>query len=71
MHMTKEKGTYIQCQHCGAIYHIDRTVPIDKMYVASTCPECNEYGKGLNCGSNKDDLYELMDINSDPRYYEY
>lgn len=65
-----EQGCWIQCQHCGNIYHIDRNVPIDKLYVTSVCPRCGET-KGLNCGNNKDDVYLFENINIDPRYYEY
>lgn len=66
----KEEGTYIQCTHCGAIYWIERKVPIDKLYVAAYCNECGN-PKGLNLGDDADCIYELLDINIDPRYYEY
>ena len=66
----KQDGTYIQCTECGAIYWIDREVPIDRLYVDAYCGKC-ENERGLNLGSDEDCIYELMDINIDPRYYEY
>ena len=68
---SKDKGCWIQCQQCGDIYWIEEEVPIDKLYVASVCPRCGDYGNGLNCGDNKDDLYLYMNENLDPRYYMY
>ena len=67
----KEQGTWIQCQQCGEIYFIQESVPIDKLYVASFCPRCNEYTKGLNCGDSIEDIYLFANINVDPRYYQY
>jgi hypothetical protein len=69
--MAKERGTYVQCQHCGEIYFIKESVPTEQLYVASECPRCGEYDKGLNCGSNEDYIYEFMNVVVDPRYYEY
>lgn len=71
MKIVSEQGCWIQCQHCGRIYHIRDTVPIDKLYVTSFCPRCNDYTTGLNCGRNKDELYLYANVNVDPRYYEY
>lgn len=66
----KQEGTWIQCTECGAIYWIDQEVPIDRLYVASYCKKC-ENEKGVNLGSDKDHIYEFMDINIDPRFYKY
>ena len=71
MSTEKKQGTWIQCLHCGHIYYTKAKLPLDKLYVASDCPGCGEYTKGLNCGNDEADIYELMDINMDPRYYEY
>lgn len=71
MNTESKQGTWIQCQFCGEIYHIEEKVPIDKLYVATVCPKCDEYGKGLNCGSSKEEIYTFMNENVDPRYYEY
>ena len=71
MSTEKKQGTWVQCQHCGYVYHIKEKVPIERLYVVSDCPGCGEYTKGLNCGSEKEDIYELMDISMDPRYYKY
>lgn len=68
---SKNKGCWIQCNQCGYVYWTEEEVPIDRLYVASFCPGCNEYGNGLNCGDSKDDLYLYADINRDPRYYQY
>lgn len=68
---TKRDGTYVQCRDCGHIYYIEENIPINKLYITSFCPKCDEYGRGLNCGNSKDDLYLYCDVNADPRYYEY
>ena len=70
MYVSKEKGTWIQCANCGKVYHIAQNVPIDEMYVTSYCPGC-EHKRGLNLGDNKDDIGLYIDVNMDPRYYEY
>ena len=71
MNHRERSGTFIQCCHCGRICRIDDDVPIDKLYITSFCPRCDEYTKGLNCGSSKDDIYEFYDCTKDPRYYQY
>lgn len=67
----KEQGTWIQCAHCGEVYWTKEDVLIDRLYVTSYCPGCDEYGKGLNCGSDESDIYVYMNENYDPRYYTY
>ena len=69
MNAGKEK-TYVQCQNCGHIYYIEQTVPIDKLYIASVCPECEEDVKVLNCGNKEEDLYFYYDPVLDERYYK-
>ena len=66
----KQDGTWIQCTVCGNIHWIDRKVPIDRLYVAAYCNKC-ENPKGLNLGDDVEHIYEFMDINMDPRSYEY
>ena len=70
MDLRKKDGTWIQCTSCGSIYHIDADVPIDKLYVASECQRCGHH-QGLNCGSDRDDIYYFADSNLDGRYYRY
>ena len=67
----KDRGCWIQCQVCGHIYWTEEDVLIDKLYITSDCPGCGEYGIGLNCGDDQDDIYEYMNLNFDPRYYTY
>lgn len=66
----KEKKTWIQCTDCGKMYYIKKNVPIDKLYVVSVCPRCN-CEKGLNCGNDEEDVYLYVNVNVDPRYYQY
>lgn len=70
MGTSKSRGTFIQCQNCGHIYTTEDRIPIDEMYVASICPRC-DWERGLNCGSDENDICLYRDINVDPRYYEY
>lgn len=65
---SKERATLIQCTTCGKIYEINRKVSIENLYVASSCPRCG-CRIGLNCGHTIEDLYELSNVNVDPRYY--
>ena len=64
----KERTTLIQCTNCGKVYEVSREVSIEKLYVASICPRCG-CRIGLNCGQTIEDLYELSNINIDPRYF--
>lgn len=67
---SKDKGCWIQCSQCGHIYWIEEDVPIDKLYVTSVCPRCDN-NVGLNCGDDENDIYVYMNENLDPRYYKY
>ena len=66
----KEKGCWVQCQNCGHIYHIERYVPIDKLYITCECPKCDS-SQGLNLGDNEDNIYLYYDANMDFRFYQY
>ena len=68
---SRDKGCWIQCTNCGAIYWIEEEVSIDKLYVASYCPKCGEYGNGLNCGDKEEDIIIYADPVLDKRYYQY
>ena len=62
----KKKRTWIQCNECGHIYQIPHSVPIDKLYVATHCPNCESIS-GLNLGDDEDDIYLYMNPNIDNR----
>ena len=70
MYISEKKRTFVQCQHCGALYQIQRKLPVDAFYIESECPDCG-YNVGLNCGESKEDVYELININLDQRFYRY
>lgn len=67
----KDRGCWVQCQQCGYVYWLEEEVPIDKLYVASVCARCGEYGNGLNCGSDQSEIYDCYNLNLDERYYMY
>ena len=71
MYFKDKSCTWIQCQSCGNVYSTDQYVPIDKLYITSYCPRCDDCTTGLNCGDSKDDLYLFYDCTNDPRYYQY
>ena len=66
----KKERTFVQCLNCGHIHIIERRIPMERSIIRSCCPKC-EWGKGLNCGYNEDDLRELQDYFLDARYYNY
>ena len=63
-----QEGTYIQCTNCGEIYRIDYEIPLENVYVTCYCSKC-EHERGLNLGSDQDDLYANLDPVLDERYY--
>lgn len=67
----KDKGNWIQCTKCGHIYFVEEEVPIDRLYVASVCARCGEYGNNLNCGDKEEDIVIYADPILDERYYMY
>lgn len=66
----KGKGCWVQCTTCGEIYHIEDTVPIDKLYVATICPKCDNY-RAINCGDKEEDVAIYYDPFLDERFYQY
>lgn len=69
MSTERKKGyTWIQCQTCGKIYQISRSVPIDETFIAINCSECG-ITAGLNLGDEKDDIYLYMNPNVDNRVF--
>ena len=67
---TDPKGTWVQCTSCGEIYFIEETVPIDKLYVTSICPRCDDC-TAINCGNKEDDIILYCDQYLDERYFRY
>ena len=66
---TKEReNTYIQCQNCGKLYQIDRKISVNVSITRTECPRCGSYS-GLNCGSDKSDIYLYLNPNVDERYF--
>ena len=60
-----------QCNCCGSIHKASSKYKPkgDEIYRRLWCDKCGEYTWQLYCGDNEDDLYELYDINIDPRIY--
>lgn len=67
---SKGKGCWVQCTQCGKIYHIEASVPIDKLYVTAVCPKCDNY-KAINCGDKEEDVYAYYNPCLDERFYQY
>lgn len=68
MGTVKKKGCWLQCTHCGRIYHTEENVPSDKLYVNSYCAKCG-HTRALNCGEDKSEIYHYYDPVLDERYY--
>ena len=68
--MKRDKEIF-QCSCCGSIYKVDDKYKPrgDDIYEALWCSKCKEYTMQLYCGNDIDDLYELYDVNIDPRMY--
>lgn len=60
----------IQCSRCGHIYNTNQFLNEDDTYIDSICPKCGN-SRGLFVGNNIIDMYELYDVNVDPRFYNY
>lgn len=63
-------GNFVQCQYCGNIYYTEQEIPIDQLMVNIVCPKC-KYGRALNCGESKEDIYLYMNESIDPNFYLY
>lgn len=64
----KKKNTWIQCNECGKIFQIPRSVPIEELYTIARCPRCG-FMMGLNLGDKKEDIYLYGNPNLDERYF--
>ena len=64
------RRTWVQCTQCGRISYIDESVPIDKLYVKTTCEKCGN-AKAINCGSKKEDIVLYYDPYLDERWFRY
>ena len=62
-----------QCGCCGTIHKVDsRYKPKeDIIYVPLWCDKCRSMTMQLYCGDEENGLYELYDVNMDPKYYKY
>lgn len=70
MDVVKQQGVWAQCTQCGNIDFLDISVPIDTLYITTTCKKCKNH-KALNCGSDKNSIYLYYDNTKDPRWYHY
>ena len=64
----KKKETWIQCNECGKIHQIQRSVPVEELYTTAKCPRCG-FMTGLNLGDKQEDIYIYYDVTKDERYY--
>lgn len=67
----EENKTWVQCRHCGEIYQVYNQYQSDVLFIDSWCPECETENDALVLGEDIDDIYIMMDINLDGRYYTY
>ena len=68
--MSRDKEIF-QCSCCGNIHRVSEKYKPrgDTIYVTLWCEKCKDYTTQLYCGDNIKDLYELYDVNIDPRMY--
>ena len=65
-----ESRTFVQCCHCGKVYSIELIDNLEDIYINSYCASCG-YHKALNCGEDKNDLYNLYNPLIDDRFFIY
>ena len=70
--MSRDKEIF-QCSCCGHINRVDvKYKPQEnEIYVPMWCERCRDQTTQLYCGDNINDLYELYDVNIDPKFYKY
>lgn len=62
---------YWQCQQCGEMHQIDDKYKPkeDRIYAKLWCEKCKTYVQMLDCGEDVVDIYEIYNLNVDPKYY--
>ena len=70
MDTIKQQGVWTQCTQCGNIDFLNISVPVDTLYITTTCKKCKN-NKALNCGDKQEDIYMYYNSSLDRRYYQY
>lgn len=65
-----QDGSYVQCLNCGRIHRMKEALSVEIFISKIKCPYCGG-NKGINCGTNIEDISLYMSENIDPRYYKY
>ena len=66
------KGQQYQCQICGALQWSKESFDIEgDLFVKMKCKHCHETTSHLWVGENETDVYEMYNVNADPRFYQY
>ena len=69
--MSGSRVQWVQCQACGNLQEADiegYTIE-DEDYIMVKCKKCHQIAAHLLCGNKIEDVYQLYNLNMDPRYY--
>lgn len=62
---------WLQCQECGRLHKKEVQNNIEDIYIEVQCPKCRNTTTHLVCSEDESEIYNLYNLNIDPRYYNY
>ena len=66
-----KKEVWVQCQTCGELYKSTIEYNIEEIYIKLSCPGCRDDTAHLILSEDDSEIYDLYNLNADPRYYIY
>ena len=69
--MSRDRGEYLQCCHCGSIHKQQIQCNDDDLYIEAECMKCKDTVMHLRCGEQYEDIYMYYDSTLDGRFYNY
>ena len=62
---------WTQCQSCGKLHKETIQYNIEDIYIKLCCSGCKDDTVHLICSEDDSEIYDLYNLNADPRYYIY
>ena len=67
-----KRAVWVQCQSCGKLHKETIQYNIeDDFYIKVHCLGCRDDTTHLICSEDESEIYDLYNLNVDPRYYNY